>query len=66
LGFVHPRGAAPGNVQAQKLFDLGLVVAPILMGLYLLSLACLSRYRITRQQHLATLAALAKREALPR
>lgn len=56
-----PRGAAPGAVPAHKLFELGLVVAPILLVLYLLSLICLSRYRITRQQHLSTLAALARR-----
>jgi len=59
VGF--PRGAAVGDVPAHKLFDLGLVVAPILVVLYLLSLVCLSRYRITRQQHLSTLAALARR-----
>ncbi len=59
IGF--PRGAAAGAVPGQKLFQLGLVVAPILMVLYLLSLVCLSRYRITREQHLSTLAALTRR-----
>ena len=56
-----PRRAAPGAVPAQKLFDLGLIVAPILMVLYLLSLVCLSRYRITRQRHIDTVAALERR-----
>jgi Na+/melibiose symporter-like transporter len=56
-----PRGAEAGAVPAGKVTALGLVVGPGLMVLYLVTLVFLSRYRITRARHLATLEALAGR-----
>ena len=59
-----PRNAMEGvapNVPAEKIYALGLVVAPVLVLLYLCSLIFLSRYRITRERHAETLAELERR-----
>ena len=59
-----PRNAMEGvapNVPAEKIYALGLVVAPVLVLLDLCSLIFLSRYRITRERHAETLAELERR-----
>jgi Na+/melibiose symporter-like transporter len=59
-----PRNAmegVPPSVAAEKIFLLGLVVAPVLVVLYLCALIFLSRYRITRESHAETLAELERR-----
>lgn len=61
IGF--PRGAEPGAVSERLLVDLGTVVAPLLLLLYLLAVACLSRYDLTRTRHREILSALAQRSA---
>ena len=62
-----PRGTASGDVDPDKVTALGLVVGPGMMMLFLVTLVFLSRYRITRANHVTTLAALAARNAaLPR
>ncbi|MCK6554638.1 MFS transporter [Candidatus Binatia bacterium] len=61
IGF--PRGAEPGAVPEKLLVDLGIVVGPILLLLYLLAVACLSRYDLTRARHGEVLSALAQRRA---
>ena len=50
--------AAPGDVDPEKVFQLGLVVGPGLMLLYLVTLIFLSRYPITRSRHREILAEL--------
>ena len=60
-----PKGADPGMVPADKLFSLGLAVGPGLLTLYVLLLFFLSRYRITREQHLETLAEIERRQSEP-
>jgi len=59
IGF--PRGAEPGTVPQQLLVELGIVVGPVLLLLYLLSVICLARYDITRERHREILATLARR-----
>ena len=59
-----PRNAMEGvapSVPQEKIFALGVVVAPVLVVLYLCSLIFLSRYRITRERHAETLAELERR-----
>ena len=56
-----PRGADPLTIPSIKVFQLGLVVGPGLMGLYVVSLVFLSQYGITRARHAETLAALEQR-----
>ncbi|HSG90329.1 MAG TPA: MFS transporter [Pseudomonadales bacterium] len=46
-----PRGAQPGAVSEDVLFDLGLAYGPTVAVLYLLALACMSFYRISRSDH---------------
>jgi Na+/melibiose symporter-like transporter len=55
-----PRGAAPGSVDPQIIFNLGLVVGPVLMTLYFVALGFVTRYEISRrghESHLETLSA---------
>ena len=56
-----PDGARPGEVDPAVVFRLGVVFGPTLMGLYLVALGFLSRYRISRRGHAENLAALARR-----
>jgi len=56
-----PKGAAIGTVPAGTILKLGFVVGPGLMGLHLLSLLFVSRYRITREYHQQVRAQLAQR-----
>ena len=52
LDFIHfPRGAAPGQVPAEAVFNLGLIYGPLLMGFYVLALGAMCFYRITRSGH---------------
>jgi Na+/melibiose symporter-like transporter len=53
IGF--PRGAKPGEVDPAVVRALGIVYVPLLAGLFLASIACLSGYRITRDSHEANL-----------
>jgi Na+/melibiose symporter-like transporter len=46
-----PRGAAPGTVADDVIFDLGLIYGPLLAVFYLLALASMGFYRITRAGH---------------
>jgi Na+/melibiose symporter-like transporter len=46
-----PRGASPGEVPDEIIFDLGLVYGPMLMVFYLLALASIAFYQITRTGH---------------
>jgi Na+/melibiose symporter-like transporter len=53
-------GVAP-DVAEEKIFALGVAIAPVLVALYLGALIFLSRYRITRESHAETLAELERR-----
>jgi Na+/melibiose symporter-like transporter len=57
IGF--PRDAQPGAVDPGVVRQLGLVYAPLLVVLYLIALAFLSTYRISRATHEANLRRLA-------
>lgn len=46
-----PRGAEPGTVDADTVWNLGFIYGPVLMGFYLLALASIGFYRITRVGH---------------
>jgi glycoside/pentoside/hexuronide:cation symporter, GPH family len=46
-----PRGAAQGTVAPEVVWDLGFLYGPVLMGFYLLALASIGFYRITRHGH---------------
>ena len=59
IGF--PRGARPGEVDPVVVRALGLMYAPLLVLLYLVGIGFLSRYRISRASHEATLETLAGR-----
>jgi len=56
-----PRGATPGEVDAWTIFKLGVVLGPVLMGLYAIALLCIFRYDISREGHEENLAILARR-----
>jgi Na+/melibiose symporter-like transporter len=56
-----PKQAAPGSVPPEKLTALGVAVGPTMMVLYLLSLAFLAQYHLTRARHQEVLAELARR-----
>jgi Na+/melibiose symporter-like transporter len=58
IGF--PRGAQPGQVDAETVRLLGLVYTPVLVGLYLVAIAFLSTYRISRESHEENLRRLAE------
>ena len=52
LDLIHfPRGAVPGTVPADAVFNLGLIYGPLLMVFYLLALGSMCFYRITRAGH---------------
>jgi len=46
-----PRGAAPGTVDPDTVWNLGFLYGPLLMTFYLLALASIGFYRITRRGH---------------
>lgn len=46
-----PRGAAPGTVPDEAVFNLGLIYGPMLMVFYLLALGAMCFYRISRRGH---------------
>jgi Na+/melibiose symporter-like transporter len=58
-----PRAAQAGEVPPEKVFQLGLVVGPGLMVLYLATLAFLARYGITRERHVEIRGEIARRRA---
>jgi Na+/melibiose symporter-like transporter len=49
IGF--PQNAKPGHVDARVIFHLGLVYVPVLLVLYVISIAFISGYRISRETH---------------
>jgi Na+/melibiose symporter-like transporter len=58
IGF--PRGATPGAVDGGVVRSLGLIYAPTFVVLYLITLACVSAYNISRATHEANLARLGR------
>jgi Na+/melibiose symporter-like transporter len=54
-----PQGAQPGQVPQAILHELGMTYIPVLATLYVVALACLLGYRISRARHEETLARLA-------
>jgi Na+/melibiose symporter-like transporter len=60
-----PQGAEPGQVPEEQLFDLGLVFAPLYVGIYLVALGFVAAYRISRADHEANLARLSPAEPAP-
>ena len=58
-----PEGAGPGEVDEATIYRLGALFAPAVFVFWALMLAFISRYRITREDHAANLAALAARAA---
>ena len=46
-----PRGAAMGTVDADTVWNLGVIYGPVLMLFYFLALGCISFYQITRRGH---------------
>ncbi len=64
IGF--PEGAAPADVPAEAIFQLGAFYAPTLFALWMTMLACLAFYRIDRSTHDANVKELAAREAVSR
>jgi GPH family glycoside/pentoside/hexuronide:cation symporter len=60
IGF--PRGAKPGDVDPVVVHRLGLVYAPTIVVLYLIALAFLATYSISRDVHEANLRKLAKED----
>ncbi len=60
LGWIgFPRGARPGEVDAEIIRRLGLAYVPAVVALYTIALGCLSAYRISRATHEANLRRLA-------
>jgi GPH family glycoside/pentoside/hexuronide:cation symporter len=49
IGF--PQGAKPGGVAADVVRNLGVVYAPMIVALLLLSIACIALYPISRERH---------------
>ncbi len=64
IGF--PRDAKPGQVDPEVVHRLGLVYAPTIVVLFLIALAFLSTYRISRARHEANLRRLASAAEPPR
>lgn len=58
-----PQGAKPGSVDPAVLDRLALIYLPTVTGIYLLSIFFMSRYRITRASHAATLQSLKLRRS---
>ncbi|MEQ8483067.1 MAG: MFS transporter [Pseudomonadales bacterium] len=46
-----PRGAAPGTIDPDVIWNLGFIYGPVLMSFYVLALASIGFYRITRVGH---------------
>lgn len=46
-----PKGAAPGTVDPQTVWELGFIYGPVLMVFYLLALGAIGFYQITRRGH---------------
>lgn len=64
LAFVgFPEGASPSTLDPQVVRNLALIYVPTMLMMHGLAILCIMRYRITRESHAATLAALAKRRA---
>ena len=59
VGF--PRGARPGGVDPAVIRSLGLTYVPLIVSLFLVSIAFLAAYRISRTSHEANLRRLAER-----
>jgi Na+/melibiose symporter-like transporter len=57
-----PEKATPGAVDPEIIFDLGIVYGPVLMVLYFIALAFISRYDISRSGHERNLEILADRQ----
>jgi Na+/melibiose symporter-like transporter len=60
-----PRNAKPGTVDLEVVRNLGLVFTPVVIGLFLVMVGCLSLYRISRQTHEANLQRLGRSSAAP-
>jgi len=54
-----PQGAKPGQVDPEVIRNLGMVYAPTLVTLYVLSVVFMSGYRITRESHAEAIRKLA-------
>lgn len=59
-----PVGAKPGEVPQETLDLMVLYEAPLLVGIYLCAIACVSLYPITRERHAANLAKLGRAPAM--
>jgi len=59
VGF--PDGAVPGQVDESIVRNLALIYAPVIATMHACAIFCIMRYRITRESHAATIAALAAR-----
>lgn len=46
-----PFHVKPGHIKPHLIFNLGLIYVPLLLGLYLISLAFIACYRISRDTH---------------
>ena len=58
-----PRGAVPGEVDADTLWTLGFTAGVVLPACYTVAWYCYSRYHLTRERHAEIQAALAARRA---
>jgi Na+/melibiose symporter-like transporter len=56
-----PKDAAPGSVDPQIIFNLGFVLGPVLMVLYLVAFGFVTRYDISRTGHESHLEVLSRR-----
>lgn len=64
LDLIHfPRGAPPGTVDPEVVFDLGVIYGPCLMILYLSALGAITFYQITRSGHAGNVRTLRARHA---
>ena len=59
VGF--PEGAVPGQVDESIIRNLALIYLPVIAAMHTCAILCILRYRITRESHAATVAALAAR-----
>jgi Na+/melibiose symporter-like transporter len=60
IGF--PQGAKPGEVAPDVVRDLGVVYTPMIVALYVVSIACIALYPISRARHEENLRRLAEGE----
>lgn len=66
LGLVgFPDDAVPGQIDASVIRNLAVIFVPTVLLIHTGAIACILRYRITRESHAATVAALAARTATP-